>query len=140
MGTAFDAPGKLSPDGGSCTSNDGAVVVTFATPVSRTAQPQAYDVTVTRGATRCFRYQGAGSASTPATFASATTSLEMTSDSKTGELVLACDGKTWRGSLFASKCKGTGTLPSVGTSYSPGATLSMRIGTSAKPNVYSCGG
>lgn len=137
VGGAFASRGALSADGRSCASKDGAVTVTFATPVNA-APPATLDLAVRRGGELCFSYRGPGSAGTPATFASGATSLTMTSDPATGELVLACDGKTWRGSLFTSKCAGGGTLPSVGTTWSQGS-LSVRVGVSGDA-VVDCGG
>ncbi|MCC6646283.1 MAG: hypothetical protein IT374_12015 [Polyangiaceae bacterium] len=115
---SFTQPGALSADGLACSSSDGALAVTFgASP--RDAQSSTLDFAVRRGSELCFSYRGPGSSGTPATFASGTTTLTMTSDSSNGDLVLSCDGKTWRGSLF-TKCAAKSFLPGVGTSRSPG--------------------
>ena len=138
VGAAFSqSPGTLSVDGLQCSSTDGQVTTSFAQPI--TGQMDAMiDVTVKRGETLCFHYKGMGSGSTPAEFASASLTLEMTTDQASGDLVLRCEGKTFRGNIF-QKCSGTKTLPSVGTSYSStgtGKKITMNLGLGK--DVYDC--
>jgi hypothetical protein len=115
VGDSFSSTGQLSADGLSCSSQDGALQVSFAQPITSGTE-QKYDVSVRRGDRLCFRYQGEGSGSTPATFAAGDLSLSMSTDPGSGALILACEGRTFRGNLF-TKCSGEKYIPSVSTSF-----------------------
>lgn len=136
VGTSFSSRGALSSDGLSCESSDKAVQVSFAKPITE-GLDASYDIDVRRGDQTCFSYTGAGSASTPASFSSSTLSLQMSSDPANGDLVIQCEGKTFRGTIF-QQCKTTKYVPSVGTSYSSSGTSTAIAMFLGQDPVYDC--